>query len=92
MIKDGHDTLLENLIIEPDIIFPFLDVLFTIEDLRKIFSTITKLDEQHKINLKINDRGNFHRWFTNLDLIEETDKKEQNVSHKPAKLYRIKDK
>ena len=92
VIKDGHDTLLQNLIIEPDIIFPFLDVLFTIEDVRKIFSSITKLDEQHKINLKTNDRGNFHRWFTNLDLIEETDKKEQNVSHKPAKLYKIKNK
>lgn len=92
VIKDGHDTLLQNLMIEPDIIFPFLDDLFTIEDVRKILSSITKFDDQHKINLKINDRGNFHRWFTNLDLIIETDEKEQNVSHKPAKLYRIKDK
>ena len=92
VIKDGHETLLQNLMIEPNIIFPFLDDLFTIEDVRKILSSITKFDDQHKINLKINDRGNFHRWFTNLDLITETDEKEQNVSHKPAKLYRIKDK
>jgi len=92
IINDGHKTLLKNLINEPNIVFPFLGNTFTIENIRKIFSSITKFDEQHKINLKTNDRGNFHRWFTNLDLIEETDKKEQNVSHKPAKLYKIKDK
>ena len=92
IINDGHNTLLKNLINEPNIIFPFLGNTFTIEDIRKIFSSIAKFDDQHKINLKINDRGNFHRWFTNLDLIIETNEKEQNVSHKPAKLYKIKDK
>ena len=92
IIQDGHNFLLKNLLVEPDIIFPFLGNTFTIEDVRKIFSVISKFDEKNKINFKINDRGNFHRWFINLDLITETEEKEQNVSHKPAKLYITKDK
>lgn len=92
IIKEGYNTLLKNLINEPDIIFPFLKTKFTIEDIRNIFRVIAKSDDKHKINSKINDRGNFHRWFTSLDLITETNEKEQNVSHKPAKLYKIKDK
>ena len=90
IIKEGHNTILKKIINEPNIIFPFLNKKFTIEQVRQVFRIITKYDENHKINLKINDRGNFHRWFTNLDLIIETDEKEQNVSHKPARLYEIK--
>lgn len=59
--------------------FSFLPEQFTMSDLQKVYETV--FDRSF-------DKRNFRRKIKKLDLVEDTGTKTENVSHRPATLYR----
>lgn len=55
--------------------------------------TLTNLQAIYEITTgKPRDKRNFRKWFLSLDLLEETGETLAQGAHRPAKLYRVKDK
>lgn len=61
--------------------FQFMPDDFTLSQLQQIYEIILQEDI---------DKRNFRRWILALEQIEETGEMEQGQSHRPAKLYRVK--
>jgi 8-oxo-dGTP diphosphatase len=62
------------------IVKQFMPEFFPLNDLQKAYEVIEK---------KNYDNRNFRRKMTNQGIVEKTGKKQQNVSHRPASLYRF---
>jgi 8-oxo-dGTP diphosphatase len=60
-------------------VFSFLPDRFTMSDLQHVYEVV--FDREF-------DKRNFRRKVKKLDLVEYTGEKTENVSHRPAKLYR----
>lgn len=60
-------------------VFSFLPDRFTLSDLQHVYEVV--FDREF-------DKRNFRRKIKKLDLVEYTGEKTENVSHRPAKLYR----
>ena len=54
---------------------------FTLSDLQEVYETI--LREQM-------DKRNFRKWVLALERIEETNESRRDGAHRPARLYRVK--
>ena len=68
-------------IIRTNIVKDLLPQYFTLPELQKVYEVI--------LNKKF-DRRNFRKKFLQLDLIENTGMQEENKGHKPANLYKFK--
>lgn len=77
IIYDAFMKLREEVVIH-DLIFPLLPPLFTIADLQQPYELITGIETSP---------ANFRRKM--LNKIEETEEIAAAVSHRPAKLYRV---
>ena len=80
IIRDATKFLSQMVIDDPELILPFLDKEFTIDEVRQIYEIVSGP------NKKFNDRGNFSRWIRSLNIISPTGK-EKRGNHAPAKLY-----
>ncbi len=81
IIKKAKEYLKQNT--SPNIIKQFLPEKFPINTLQKIYEIIEETTY---------DNRNFRKQILNSDLLEDTNKLEENVSHRPAKLYKFKNK
>jgi len=64
------------------IVFQFMPVDFTLSELQDVQQVISEEDV---------DKRNFRKWVLALDIIKETGKERREGRHRPAKLYRLKD-
>ncbi len=60
--------------------FELLPPHFTLSQLQRLYETVLETPI---------DKRNFRRKILNMDLLEETDKMEQDVAHRAARLYRF---
>lgn len=79
IISDAEKYLRENL--NTVVVNQFMPELFPLNDLQKAYEVIEQ---------KNYDNRNFRRKMTKQNIVEKTDKKQENVSHRPATLYRFK--
>lgn len=79
IIQKAEQHLQQNL--DTVIAKQFLPKHFPFNDLQKAYETIKQ---------KQYDNRNFRRKMKNQNIVEKTDKKQQNVSHRPATLYKFK--
>jgi len=79
-ILDCAVQRLRNKIRYEPIGFELLPKQFTLSQLQQLYEQILK---------RTLDKRNFRKKLTKMDLLIETGKKEQNVSHRAAKLYRF---
>ena len=63
------------------IAFQFMPDHFTLSELQSVYETILRAEL---------DKRNFRKRILALDRIEETGDERRNGSHRPAKLYRVK--
>lgn len=80
IIKTGRERLQAKLKYT-NIVYSLLPEEFTLSSLRHTYEII--------LDRKL-DKRNFRKKIFSLNLVEETGKKEQDVPHRPAKLYRFK--
>lgn len=66
-----------------NVAYSLLDDLFTLTQLQLVYEAV--------LGVKL-DKRNFRKKFLSLDFIEETNETWRNGAHRPAKLYRFKDK
>ena len=64
------------------IAFQFMPQTFTLRELQSVYETILQQEL---------DRRNFRKWFLALEQIEETGEERRQGAHRPAMLYRVKD-
>lgn len=62
------------------IVKQFMPNLFPLNDLQKAYEVI---------NQESYDNRNFRRKMINQEIVKETEKKQENVPHRPAKLYKF---
>ena len=62
------------------IAFQFMPENFTLSELQSVYETILRDDI---------DKRNFRKWVLALERIEETGEMHRDGPHRPAKLYRI---
>jgi len=79
IIETAFQYLKEN--INSSIVKHFMPKYFSLNKLQEVYETI----EQKKY-----DNRNFRKKLINSNIVEETDKLEQGVSHRPAKLFKFK--
>ena len=63
------------------IAFQFMPEKFTLSDLQEVYETILREEI---------DKRNFRKWVLALERIEETQETRRDGAHRPAKLYRVK--
>ena len=80
IINLGHQRLVAKLNYST-IAFQFLTERFTLSELQQVYEIIR--------NQPL-DKRNFRKWILALDRIEETDELSKISSHRPARLYRVK--
>jgi 8-oxo-dGTP diphosphatase len=78
IISEAESYLRDNL--DTVIIQQFMPELFPLNDLQKAYEAI----EQEEC-----DNRNFRRRMIDQDIVEKTDKKQKDVPHRPATLYRF---
>mgnify|MGYP002761813774 FL=1 len=78
IISEAQKYLKENL--NTVIVKQFMPKLFPLNDLQEAYEVIEQ---------KSYDNRNFRRKMTEKNLVDKTDKKERNVSHRPAALYKF---
>lgn len=79
IVSQAEKYLRENL--DTVIVKQFMPELFPLNDLQKAYEVIEEKDY---------DNRNFRRKTTEQDIVEKTGKKQDNVSHRPATLYKFK--
>ena len=63
------------------IAFQFMPEKFTLSDLQEVYETILREEI---------DKRNFRKWVLALERIEETQETRRDGAHRPARLYRVK--
>ncbi|MDX1434969.1 MAG: NUDIX domain-containing protein [Gammaproteobacteria bacterium] len=80
MVETAHQRLAAKLAYST-IVFQFMPDKFTLSDLQKVYEII--------LNREI-DKRNFRKRMLALDQIQQTSEVRRNGSHRPARLYRVK--
>lgn len=78
IISEAEKYLKGNL--DEVIVKQFMPELFPLNDLQKAYEVI---------NQESYDNRNFRRKMINQEIVKETEKKQENVPHRPAKLYKF---
>lgn len=71
---------LQKRVLEHPLAFNLLPSKFSLRELQHLYEGI--------LNIKL-DRRNFRKKFFSMDFLEDTGEEEQNVPHRPGKLYRF---
>mgnify|MGYP001460601189 CR=1 FL=1 len=79
IIEAARNYLKDN--IDPSIVKQFMPKLFPLNKLQEVYQILEK---------KEYDNRNFRKKMISSGIVEETNNLEENVSHRPAKLFRFK--
>ena len=82
IISVGHERL-KNKLSYTNVAYSLLPKEFTLTQLQRVYETIL----ERKL-----DKRNFRKKIESLDIINDTNKIQSDVSHRPAKLYSFKNK
>lgn len=78
IIKTAREYLKKN--VDPEIIKQFIPELFPLNRLQEVYEIIEE---------KEYDNRNFRKKMISSEIVEETQERETNVSHRPAKLFKF---